>query len=396
LAATGSGEPKDLTSHLVDCNTQFAFDLYGQLKGADGNLFFSPFSISTAMAMTYAGARGQTADQMRKALCIHEMFRTAINPNMETVAYGQLIDQLNDPNRSDAYQLSVANALWAQKGYPFLDTFVQLNNQYYHAGLENVDFINDTETSRQTINQWVEEKTNEKIKNLIPQGAVNAMTRLVLTNAIYFKGEWAESFDKARTQEAPFFCPSGGTVQAPLMTQKEKFGYGETDTLQLLQLPYKGQQLSMLVLLPKHKDGLGQLESQLTAETLVGWQSRLRKKEVIVYLPKFKMTSQFSLNQTLSAMGMSDAFDLTRADFSGMTGTKDLFLSAVLHKAFVEVNEEGTEAAAATGGVISTTSVEIAPPPIFLADHPFVFLIQDNNTKSILFLGRVTDPTKKQ
>lgn len=411
FAETGTGEPKDITSHLVDCNTQFAFNLYGQLKDVDGNLFISPFSISTAMAMTYAGARGQTAEQMRKTLCIHEMFRTDINPNMEAIAYDLLIDRLNQQGQQGNCQLSIANALWAQKGYPFLDTFIQLNSQYYHAGLENVDFINETEKSRQTINQWVEDKTQDKIKDLISPGALNAMTRLVLTNAIYFKGTWANQFNSAWTEDANFFVPGNKPVTVSMMTQKANFNYAETDTLQIVELPYIDNQLSMVVLLPKAKDGIAELEKQLTGEKLIGWYKQMQDEVIIIDLPHFEMMSKFSLAKTLAAMGMPDAFSSKVADFSYMidsgrdmmggglkplnTNTEKLYISDVIHKAFVSVGEKGTEAAAATAVIMMVGGApDLMSPPIFRADHPFVFLIKDNKTSSILFIGRVLDPTK--
>lgn len=382
---------------IINGYTAFALDLYAQLKAEEGNLFFSPYSISTALAMTYAGAKGETAEQMADTLCFPEC-KGADSPGwMRTTeqfhrAFGRVIERLNQQGEKGDYQLSIANALWGQKDYPFLDDFLQLNNDYYHAGLENVDFINETEETRQQINKWVEDKTNEKIKDLIPQGALNALTRLVLTNAIYFKGDWAEQFDKDDTREQDFYVSPDKTIKTPLMYQKKEFRYGQTDTLQLLELPYKGDDLSMLVLLPKEKDGLAALEDQLTAANLTEWQKRMRRPEVEVYLPKFKMTSEFGLSDTLAKMGMPDAFDIARADFSGMSGKKDLFISAVLHKAFVEVNEEGTEAAAATGVMMSLRSMPMRPL-VFRADHPFVFIIKDNHTGSILFVGRVVDPT---
>lgn len=391
----------DAADRIVKGNTKFAFDLYAQLKTEEGNLFFSPYSISTALAMTYAGAKGQTAKQMAQTLHFLEYYPDPNTPTLRLQAlivtfahdYGRLIERLNAQGQKGDYQLSVANALWGQKDYKFLDSFIALNNAHYHAGLENVDFVKETEKTRQEINQWVGDKTNEKIKNLIPQGALNAMTRLVLTNAIYFKGDWALQFDTAETKDEDFYISADKTVKIPLMHQKEKFTYGQTETLQMLKLVYKGDDLSMLVLLAKEKDGLAELEKQLTAKNLIQWQKRMHKREVRVFLPKFKMTSQFGLSDTLAKMGMPDAFGKA-ADFSGMTGSKDLFISNVIHKAFVKVNEEGTEAAAATGVTMSLTAMP-APPPVFRADHPFVFIIQDNNTNSILFIGRVVDPTKE-
>jgi len=367
-------------------NMNFAFDLYAQLKKDDGNLFLSPYSISTAMAMTYAGAKNETAEQMSKTLYFW------LNAGDLHSKFGDVITKFNKQGQKGDYQLSIANALWAQKDYTFLDPFIDLNKTHYKAGLENVDFVKETEKTRLRINQWVEDQTNEKIKDLIPQGALDAMTRLVLTNAIYFKGDWVLKFDAEATKDAPFYISSEKTVTTPLMYQKEKFKYGQTQTLQTLELPYKGDDLSMLVLLPKAKDGLAGLEKELTADNLTKWQKQMRKQEVEVFLPKFKMTSQFGLSDTLKAMGMPDAFDESKADFSGMTGKKDLFISDVIHKAFVEVNEEGTEAAAATGVMMELSMV--LEEPVFRADHPFVFMIKDNNTGSILFVGRIVDPTK--
>ena len=388
----------DAADRIVKGNTKFAFDLYAQLKTEEGNLFFSPYSISTALAMTYAGAKNETAEQMAKTLGFWHCPNFPSEPlTMPEIpfhpAYGRLINRLNTLGQKGNYQLSIANALWGQNDYSFLNSFVELNKTHYHAGLENVDFVKETEKTRQKINQWVEDKTNKKIKNLIPQGALDAMTRLVLTNAIYFKGDWALQFDTAETKDEDFYISADKTVNTPLMHQKEKFTYGQTETLQMLKFVYKGDDLSMLVLLAKEKDGLAGLEKQLTAKNLIQWQKRMYKREVRVFLPKFKMTSQFGLSDTLAKMGIPDAFGKA-ADFSGMTGGKDLFISNVIHKAFVEVNEEGTEAAAATGVTMSLTSMP-APPPVFRADHPFVFIIQDNNTNSILFIGRVVDPTKE-
>jgi serpin B len=422
-------EKETAAEKVIQGNTAFAFDLYAHLKGQQGNLFFSPYSISTALAMTYAGAGGSTAEQMEQTL----HFPVWTDPNDPAIrlkepfhsAYGRLIEQLNAQGQKGDYQLSIANALWGQKNYPFLESFTALNNRWYQAGLANVDFINETEPTRLKINQWVEDKTQDKIKDLIPAGVLDEATRLVLTNAIYFKGDWADKFDAAQTKVAPFYILPDKTVPAPLMQQTKEFGYAENDLLQILELPYKGNDLSMVILLPKARDkggkrlppnpssvevirgksrnvlkpdvgslDLSELEEKLTGDNLRQWQNSMRKQEVQVFLPKFKMTSQFSLSQALPKMGMPDAFDAAIADFSGMTGAKDLFISDVIHKAFVEVNEEGTEAAAATGVVMKLTAMP-EPPPVFRADRPFVFLIKDNKTQSILFIGRVADPTKE-
>ncbi len=389
----------DAAEKIVAGNTEFAFDLYAQLKDQDGNLFYSPYSISTALAMTFAGAKGETAVQMADVLGFWHYPNLATEPPTKPQipfhpAYGRLIGRLNQQGQKGDYQLSVANALWGQKDYSFQGIFLYLNNAYYKAGLENVDFVTQTEQTRQKINAWVEEKTQEKIKDLIARGALNARTRLVLTNAIYFKGDWALQFDAAKTKNEPFYVTPSKRIIAPLMYQEEKFRYGQTSTMQMLELSYKGNDLSMLVLLPREKDGLAALENELTADNLALWQKRMHKRKVKVFLPKFKMTSQFMMKKTLSEMGMPEAFSL-KADFSGMNRSGGLFISDVIHKAFVDVNEEGTEAAAATGVMMELSSIP-APPPVFRADHPFVFMIKDNNTNSILFIGRVIDPTKEQ
>ncbi len=375
------------TEQLVRDNTAFAFDLYAQLKNEPGNLFLSPYSISTALAMTYAGAQEQTAEQMAQAL------NFSLPQAHLHGAFGYLIKQINRQAEAGDYDLSVANALWLQQDYEFLATYLGLVSAHYEAALERVDFVRQTEPSRQRINDWVARQTEGKIEDLIPEGAVHRLTRLVLTNAIYFKGDWAQQFDPDKTQEADFTVSPDKTVKAPLMHQQDDFRYAQTDTLQILELPYKGKALSMLVLLPDKADGLAALEAKLNAENLSRWQQQMRQREVIVYLPRFEITSQFGLSDTLSAMGMPDAFT-ENANFSGMDGTRELFISDVLHKAFVEVNEEGTEAAAATGVIVGITSRSLLQPPIFRADRPFIFLIKDNATGSILFLGRLADPTQ--
>ncbi|MBN2375835.1 MAG: serpin family protein [Sedimentisphaerales bacterium] len=382
---------------LALSNNEFAFDLYAKLlKKTDKpddqeNLFFSPYSISTALAMTYAGARTDTAAQMA------DVFHFNLPGERLHVTFAELQKMLNNSapapeKQKPNYQLNVANALWGQKDYGFLDSFLALNRKYYDAGLNELDFVKQTEKSRQTINKWVEDKTAQKIKNLIPKGVLDNMTRLVLTNAIYFKGDWATEFDKKSTRPAPFHINKDKTTQAPLMYQKKDFKYAQLEGLQILELPYKGEDLSMIVLLPEEIDGLTKLEKSLNAQKLDEYCKKFRKQSVKVFLPRFKMTSQFSLAQQLAQMGMPLAFSM-KADFSGMDGTKELFLSAVIHKAFVEVNEQGTEAAAATGAVMSMKSA-FPSEPVFRADHPFMLLIQDNRTGSILFMGHLTNPTE--
>jgi len=375
--------PGATQTEIAKANNAFALDLYARLSNRPGNLFFSPASISTALAMTYAGARGETAQEMAATL------HFTIEAQRLHPAFGALLRDLNNQGKKNRYRLSVANALWAQQGHSFLPEFVELTKTDYGAGVHDVDFVGAAEAARQTINTWVEKQTEDKIKDLMPRGIVSPDTRLVLTNAIYFKGNWQAQFNKEQTHESPFQVAADQKVNAPFMNQTGKFKYLDGDTFQALELPYAGKDLAMIALLPKQPDGLTDFEKQLSAAKLVDWLHKMRETEVIVSLPKFKLTSEFGLKETLTAMGMQLAFS-SSADFSGMDGKRDLFLSAVIHKAFVDVNEEGTEAAAATGVGIRTLAVRVKP--MFRADHPFLFLIQDRRSGSILFLGRLANP----
>jgi serpin B len=362
---------------------QFAFDLYSQLRAKDGNLFLSPYSISTALAMTYAGARTATAQEMAKVL------HFALPQEQLHPAYAALISKVT-PENAKGYQLSVANALWGKQGYAFEKEFLNTTKTHYGAELTPIDTSNGAGAARQ-INQWVEEKTNQKIKDLVPPDAITPLTRLVLTNAIYFKGDWATQFKKEATRDGAFFISAGKEISVPLMLQKASFKFSEDEQLKILELPYVGEQLSMLILLPEKVDGLAELERTLTSDSLAKLSAGMSKQEVVVTLPKFKMTSQFDLGGTLVKMGMEKAFDQNLADFSGMTGGKeDIYISKVIHKAFVDVNEEGTEAAAATAVIMKARG--ISRTPVFKADHPFLFMIRHNATNTILFMGRVADP----
>jgi serpin B len=372
---------------VVEGNDAFAVALYHQLCGQGGNLFFSPESISTALAMAYAGARGNTASEMAKAL------HFTLPSDQLHPAMGALLRDLNAAH-SD-YQLNVANALWAQQGYTFLDQFLDLLKGDYGAGLQQVDFKGAPEAARSTINQWVEQKTQDKIKDLLAPGAVTPDTRLVLTNAIYFNGNWQTQFDKAQTRNEEFYLSQTKSAAAPLMHREGSFGYFDGGTFQILEIPYKSNALSLIVLLPKERSGLSGLEDSMTASNMQQWVSQVAPvPKVIVTIPKFKSTQEFELSTALRALGMPQAFG-AGADFSGMTGKRDFAISAVIHKAFVDVNEEGTEAAAATAVTMRALAMRAPgpPSPVFRADHPFIFFIRDNGSRSILFLGRMTDPT---
>jgi len=375
--------PASDTPAVVRGNTQFAFELYGRLRAREGNLFLSPFSISSALSMTSAGAGGRTLEQMQGVLHLAEQER--LHP-----ANGLLLRQVNDPGRK-GYTLSVANALWGQKGYPFLREFVELNKQQYGAGPREVDFLGDPEGARHAINGWVEKQTHDKVKDLIQKGAVDSNTRLVLANAIYFKGIWASQFKKDRTREGTFFAPGKVVDGVPFMRQKGRFKMHEERGVQVLEMPFAGNDLSMVLLIPTRKDGLADIEKDLSPDKLAGWLKKMRTQRVDVVLPRFQVTAEFDLKATLADLGMPLAFDRERADFSGINGGKEpLCLSAVMHKAAIEVNERGAEASAATGvAVIPRTET-----PQVRADRAFVFLIRDKKTNSLLFLGRVVNPRK--
>lgn len=339
--------------------------------------------------MTYEGARGKTAEEMQA------VFHFPQDVAVLRSSYLEIYQEVNKKDKK--YTLSTANALWAQEDYKFLEDYFDLVEKYYGGKTTNLDFINQTEKSRLTINSWVEERTNGKIKDLIPEGILSPLTRLVLTNAIYFKGFWLKQFDKKYTREEDFRVSSDNKIKVQMMRlagEEANFNYAETDKLQILELPYEGNELSMLILLPK-EDDLKAVEESLSSEKLSEWKSLLRSEEVNVYLPKFKFETKYFMAQDLSVMGMPTAFG-GGADFSGMTGKKDLFISEVIHQAFVDVNEEGTEAAAATAVIMLGKAMPSEPKPIkiFKADHPFIFIIQDREESNIIFVGRVSDPTK--
>jgi serpin B len=354
------------------------------LRTQEGNLFFSPYSVSTALAMTYGGARGNTEVEMAHTLHFSPD-QARLHP-----AVALLEAALNAVQAKGNVQLKVANALWPQEGYAFLDEYLALVEEYYRASITALNY-GDAEAARTTINTWVEEKTEGQIRDLIPAGILDALTRLVLTNAIYFKGDWAKRFDEDRTERAPFWVTPAASSDVPMMSQVETLGYSAREPgLQVLELPYAGHDLSMIVLLPGERDGIAALEDALIVENLTSWIDDLKPMEVEVHLPRFKLSCQFGLGSALKAMGMVDAFDYA-ADFSGMDGTKSLYISVVIHQASVDVNEEGTEAAAATAVVMKLKALPL-PPPVFRADHPFVFLIRENQTGSILFIGRMANP----
>ncbi len=384
-AASGKTAGPENLEHIVHANTAFALKLYKNVSKKEGNLFFSPFSISDALAMTYAGARGNTERQMEDVLGFfrpQERFHAG---------FCALIEKVLPKEPQKGYTLRLANAMWGQKGYRFLPIFINTIDRYYHGGLFRVDFVKKTEETRQRINLWVEKHTGNKIKNLIQKGDINLLTRLVLTNAIYFKGLWASQFSANNTKSAAFYLEDGRLVSAPMMFQSREFPYFESRDrkLQVIELPYAGKVVSMLVFLPSREEGLSRLEKSLSVNDVRAIIASLQTRKVDVYLPRFRINSKFYLANVLSSMGMSDAFS-KRADLSGMTGNKKLQISKVIHQAYVNVDEKGTEAAAATAVVIRLKAV--IRNPVFRADHPFLFMMVHKETGSILFMGRVKNP----
>jgi serpin B len=371
----------------VNLNNRLGFEMFANLAQEENkNIFFSPYSISNAFSILYEGTRGTTQEE------IQSVFHFIKDDQTRRDYSNQIISELNEPSKN--YILSTANALWIQDKFPILDEYKYVTETYYLSQTENLDFVTQPEESRQTINKWVEEKTNDKIKDLLPQGSIDDMTRAVITNAVYFLGNWTVQFDEKLTKEDDFKISETETTKVTMMNVEQSFEYGSTDDLQILKMSYKGEDLSMLVLLPKESD-LDSLEKKLSVENLNEWRNTLAKKQVNVYLPKFKLESSYSLVDNLTQMGMPTVFEAGNADLTGIYEMPDLYVTGVFHKAFVSVDEKGTEAAAATGIVVGVTSVG-PTPEIFRADHPFIFLIQDERTGSILFLGKVTDPTKSQ
>ena len=378
---------------LVEGNSAFAFELYQKLKEKGGNLFYSPYSISLALAMTYAGANGETAQQMADTL------QFLLNQKTLHPAFNWLAAELAKRGEGAAgkdgkrFRLNIVNAIWGQKDYEFLPAFLDVLAENYGAGLRILDFITETEKSRVAINEWVSNQTEGRIKDLIPQGAISELTRLVLTNAIYFNAAWKYPFDDKVTTNGPFHLLDGGQKIVPMMRQTESFGYTEGEGYQAIELPYDGDELSMVILLPA-SGNFEAFEKGLETQQVSNIISDLQFTEVALTMPQFKFTSQFSLKDILAEkMGMPIAFSPDDADFSGMTGNSELFISDVVHKAFVAVDEAGTEAAAATAVIVGTTSIPQEPPVEVTIDRPFIFLIRDIETSAILFVGRVLNPS---
>jgi serpin B len=368
-------------AEVVAGNNAFALELYRELiQDDDGNIFNSPFSISTAFAMAYGGGRGQTADE------IADVFHFTVQERLHP-CYHALLQSIDRGIGFGGYHLKTANRLWGDDDEVYVQDYLDLTREQYEAELERLNFA-DGEGSRQIINAWVEDRTEDRIQDLLPEGSIDRGTVLVLTNAIYFKGDWEVQFDPEETAESGFYRTPADMVTVPMMHRHdEELLFAELDGLKVLELPYTGRDLSMFFLLPDALDGLADLEAQLTPENLDAWMGAVELTEADVTLPRFEFTAEFILNDALTQMGMPAAFS-PGADFSGIVPGGGIFISLAIHKAFVQVNEVGTEAAAATAIIF-----ERGANTMFTANHPFLFLIRDNVTGSILFLGRVMDPS---
>lgn len=385
---TSPSAPAADVEAAVEGNTAFALDLYQQLRSEPGNIFYSPFSISEALAMTFAGARGATESQMATALHFN-LAQGQLHPAFNAVDLALASRGKGAAGKDgQGFRLNIANAIWGQTGQSFEGPFLDTLAQSYGAGMHVVDFIGAAESSRVLINDWVAARTESRIKNLLPKGSVDSDTRMVLTNAIYFNAAWATPFDKAKTAPANFTLTDGSTVKVDTMSGYQEASYGDGADYAAVALPYDGDELSMVLILPT-AGGLDAFEAALTPARLSTLLGGMTTHGVTVTMPRFKIESAFSLADQLTNLGMKDAFT-DAADFSGINGKKDLSIGSVVHKAFVDVSETGTEAAAATGVTIGVTS---APEPAEIhLDHPYLFLIRDNATKSILFFGRVENP----
>jgi serpin B len=419
-AADDRGATIEGVKEVVNANNQFSVDLYSKInQETEDNIFFSPWSISTAVAMAYEGAREDTASE------IQDVFYFPEEDSLRRSSYASMLNTLN--KAGGEYKLSTANAIWLQEDYPFLDTYKDTINNYYLGEVKNLDFVNNPSGASSKINNWVSRNTNNKIPKIVSPGMFNSLTRAVLTNAIYFKGKWEHQFDKKDTKPEDFTLESGDKIKVPMMRLTDEeldFNYAESDGVQILEMPYKGDKISMLVLLPRTEmserlkdqieyqyqleygplgkekaeiftSNMTHLESILSEEKLQEWRGKLRPQSVYIYMPKYKFETTYSLTDYLKDMGMSIPFTLGAANFSGMDGTDLLYIDEVLHKAYIDVYEEGTEAAAATAIMIGC----MAAGPSFIefrADHPFIFIIQETETGNILFMGKVNDPSQIQ
>ena len=396
---SAAGEPAPVVAQrgMADATRDFGCDLYRVLAAREGNLFFSPYSITAALAMTREGAGGATAEEMDRVMHFppagrangSRLLARALAPSMEPDRDGD--EWIEVP----AYELHVANGLWGQEGLGFEERFLRTLRSNFEAEIRRVDF-QDPSAARATINRWVEEQTRERIKDLIPDGLPSADSLLVLANAIHFKGPWADPFRERATKERTFHGPDGKEIRASFLHRTGSYAYADLGDVRVVEIPYRGGEMAMTVLLPKAKDGLEALEAKLDGAALETWLGKLRGERVALSLPKFAFTTPVDLTEVLKGMGMKTAFDPQDADFRGMTTEKPLCIGVVLHKAFVAVDEKGTEAAAATAVMMKLGGAPSHGEPVeFTADHPFLFLIRHRPTGAILFQGRLEDPSQE-
>jgi serpin B len=385
--ATATG---DQFATIVGPANWFTLDMYHSLRGNHGNLLFSPAGIFSALTMMSSGAAGATKTEMVNTLHIglpDEELQSQLAP---------LRARWQVKDRERGLRLYIANRAWGQLGVRFEDSFIRTSRAWCGADIGQLDFRNEPEKARDAVNRWVEAKTAGLITDFISSGTAIKDARLVLTNAVYFKGQWTFPFDSTRTKQADFHLTATQSCKAAFMQLRNSLRYSAGDGLQIVELPYDDGRLSLFVLLTEKIDGLPGLEARLQPADLERWLSLATFNDVIVHLPRFRTTSQFDLGKNLRTMGMSSAFDPSTANFSGISRNTKLFISAVFHKAYAEINEEGTQASAATNVIASPKSIAIKPatPVVFRADHPFIYLIRDNRSGSILFIGRMLDPTK--
>ncbi len=383
---------EEMNTILAENNSVFAFDLFRKLNStntlSNENLCFSPYSITTVLAMAYAGARNQTASEMAKTLHF-EYFQEFLH-----TTFFNLASIVKESCRTTGVQFSIANSLWPHNEFPLSKSYIALLKGKYLSSITALNYITDTENARVKINAWVEKETQCKINNLLQPGTITPATRLVLVNAIYFKGNWDLPFSPKETHEEKFHISPTKSASVPLMHRNANFNYAQFEKFSLLELPYKGYGFSMLILLPNTIDGLIDLEKLVDTKTLKEWANSLQSCKVNLYLPKFKVATGFSLVKTLQEMGMSTPFG-SKADFSGIGGKAgDLYISDVIHKAVLEVNEQGSEAAAATATTMCMASLQNLPKD-FRADHPFIFILRENTTGTILFMGKIVDPNNE-
>jgi serpin B len=374
---------------LTDDNNAFALDLYQSLRAQDGNLIYSPYSISLALALTYAGARGETESQMAQTMHFspQNKLHSALNAlDLELAKRGEAKSKDETP-----LQLDIVNAVWAEQTFPFLKDYLDVIAQNYGAGIQLADFIHQHEAVRKEINGWVSNQTNDKIQNLIPDGVLDPNTKMVLVNAIYFKADWLDQFDPNSTHDSSFHLLDGLDVQVKMMSQSLLgIPYAQGAAYQAIELPYQGEAAAMNIIVPD-EGNFRKFEATLDAQKLNRILSDMQPiGKLELGLPQFSFSTDFDLKERLTAMGMSDAFDLDRADFSGMTGGRDLYIDTVLHKAFVVVDEKGTEAAAAT----AVGMTESGPDVTLTINRPFIFIIRDLPSGQILFIGRVLNPVE--